>query len=338
MTPEIFTHSNRFSLESGQALSGFQLAYHTWGTLNERGDNVIWICHALTGNSNVPEWWPNMVGPGLIFDTDNYLVVCANMLGSCYGSTGPLSINPSTQQSYFHDFPQVTTLDMAKSLDILREYLGIKHIELITGGSMGGQQALSWAVLRPGIFSKIIPMATNAFHSPWGIAFNEAQRMAIAADPSWKQSTEKAGTNGMKAARASAMLSYRHYDTFTHTQKEEDINKQDHYKASSYLQHMGKKIEERFNAYSYWVLSKAMDSHHVGRPFGSVEIALKRIQANALIIGLDTDILFPVSEQLFLAQHIQKATFKEVKSLYGHDGFLVETDQIGKLIRDFLVA
>ena len=325
-----------FHLESGEVLTEFQLQYSTWGSLNPSGTNVIWVCHALTGNSNIDDWWPNMIGPGAPLDTDQYFVVCVNMIGSCYGSTGPLSINPINQRPYYHTFPEITTFDMANAQSLLRTHLGIASIHVIVGGSMGGQQALAWATLEPMLFTYLIPIATNAFHSPWGIAFNEAQRMAIEADPSWQDSSPSSGLRGMVAARATAMLSYRHYQSFGDTQSEKTFEKRDEFRASSYQRYQGEKLADRFNAFSYWTLSKAMDSHNLGRKFGGPGSALKRITSKSLVIGIDSDILFPLAEQQYLADHIQRSVLEVVPSSYGHDGFLIETEKIGKLIRDFI--
>ena len=316
-----FNHDVPFQLESGEIIPRLQLEYQSWGTLNKAKDNVIWVCHALTGNADVPDWWPDMVGPGLPFDTNRFFVICANMPGSCYGSTGPLSLHPESDKPWFHAFPALTTLDMAKAFDLLRQYLDIQRIELVSGGSMGGQVLLSWAVWKPFLFNKIAPLATNAFHSPWGIAFNEAQRMAIETDPSWKLKNPYAGKVGMRAARATAMLSYRHYRGFFEKQFDPDFEKTDDYLASSYLQHMGDKIAARFNAFSYWTLSKAMDAHQLGRGFGGTEAALKRIASQALVISIESDMLFPVEEQEYLARHIPDARLEVVSSPYGHDGF-----------------
>jgi homoserine O-acetyltransferase len=225
---------------------------------------------------------------------------------------------------------------MARAFDLLRQHLGIRKIALSIGGSMGGQIVLSWAIIEPELFKRIVPVATNAFHSPWGIAFNEAQRMAIEADPSWLTRSPEAGLAGMRAARATAMLSYRHYIAFAQKQPDADHNKIDNYKAASYLQYMGKKIASRFDTFSYWVLSKAMDSHHVGRGYTSAQEALSRVSASAMVIGVNTDILFPPEEQTFIAEHIPHSRLEIIPSDYGHDGFLVETETIGALVKSFL--
>ena len=211
----------------------------------------------------------------------------------------------------------------------------IEQIYTVIGGSLGGQQALEWAIQQPDRIQNLIIVATNAYHSPWGIAFNEAQRMAIRADETYNQNIPEGGRNGLKAARAMALLSYRNYDTYTKTQREEDISKKDNFRASSYQNYQGEKLVNRFNAYAYMSLSKSMDSHNVGRYRGSVEEALALVKAKTLVVGISSDILFPVSEQRFMAQHIPGATYQEIDSLYGHDGFLIETGQLTQLIEAF---
>ena len=333
---KVYRYSQPFHLQAGGQLPGFELAYQCWGKLNAERDNVVWICHALTGNTDVAAWWPGMVGPGKLFDTDRYMVVCANVLGGCYGSTGPLSINPVSYKPFYHRFPVLTVSDAVAAFDQLRKNLGIRSLEMLVGGSLGGQQAVEWAVSNPELVKKLVLLATNAKHSPWGIAFNETQRMAIANDSSWKTNKEDAGIEGLKTARAIAMLSYRTYKIYNEKQEEQHPRPLDVYKASSYQQYQGQKLAERFNAYTYWILSKMMDSHDVGRNFNSTEEALSQVQANTLVIGVDSDILFPVEEQRFLAEHIPAASFRLIHSDFGHDGFLVETEAVSKAILEEL--
>ncbi|MBO9701495.1 MAG: homoserine O-acetyltransferase [Sporocytophaga sp.] len=335
MENKTFTYKNNFVLESGQVLENLTIQYSTFGKLNSRKDNVIWVCHALTANSEVHTWWYGLVGEDKFFNPEKHFIVCANILGSCYGTSGPLNVNPQTGKQYFLDFPQVTIRDMVNAHIVLKEELGISKIHSCIGGSLGGQQAMEWAIIAPDTIENLILLATNAFHSPWGIAFNESQRMAIQADSTWQECREDAGQDGLKAARAIALLSYRNYNTYVSTQKETDDNKLDNYKASSYQNYQGVKLVNRFNCHSYLYLSKAMDSHHVGRGRGGAEVALKAIKSNTLVIGIKTDILFPVCEQIFLAQNIVGAEYQEIDSLYGHDGFLIETEKIAHILKDF---
>lgn len=331
----LFKYANNFELESGASLSGFQLQYTTLGNLNADKSNVVWVCHALTGSSNFTDWWRELFREGAFFDPEEYFIIAANTLGGCYGSTGPLSLNPETQKSYYHDFPQVTNHDIVRAFDLLRQELGFKSVHTLIGGSLGGQQVLEWAIQKPAVFQHIIPIACNAFHSPWGIAFNESQRMAIETDSTWQENDHQAGINGLKTARAIGMISYRHHQTYFHTQSEKTADKTDDYRAASYQRYQGQKLASRFNAFTYWHLSKAMDSHHVGRNRNSVESALRKITARTLVVGIDSDILFPIHEQKFLADQIPDATLKIIASRYGHDGFLVEFNQLNEIITTF---
>lgn len=333
-----FDYKYSFPLESGESLPGFQLAYTTRGTLNDEGSNVVWICHALTGNADPGDWWGGMVGQGKYFNPENHFIVCANVLGSCYGSTGPLSTNPSTGRPFHHDFPALTIRDMVEALDLLRQELGIEKIHTCIGGSLGGEQAVEWAILRPQLIENLVLIAASAVASPWCIAFNEAQRMAIEADPTWIEQRDDAGTAGMRAARAMAMISYRNYDTYGFTQALDNNEQLDGYKAASYQRYQGEKIADRFNAFTYWTLSKVMDSHNVGRNRGSILNALNQIKARTLVVGIRSDLLFPPTEQQFLARHIPEATYEEIDSLYGHDGFLIEFRPLAGIMRKWVTA
>ncbi len=331
-----FDYKYSFPLESGQQLPGFRLAYTTRGTLNETASNVVWVCHALTGNADAGDWWGGMVGPGKFFDPAHNFIVCANVLGSCYGSTGPLSVNAETGQPYYHDFPAVTIRDIVAALDLLRQELGIEKIKTCIGGSVGGEQALEWAIMQPAVIENVVVIAASAVASPWCIAFNEAQRMAIEADPTWHERRPDAGVAGMKAARAMAMISYRNYDTYGFTQALDNNEQLDGYKAATYQRYQGDKIADRYNAFTYWTLSKVMDSHNVGRNRGSILNALGQIKARALVVGISSDLLFPPTEQQFLARHIPDATYQEIDSLYGHDGFLIEFRPLANIIRKWM--
>jgi len=335
-----FTYNQPIELESGKALPAYHLAYTTLGTLNAAKSNVVWIFHALTANAVPLEWWSGLVGEGKLFDPHEHFIVCVNMPGSCYGSIGPLDINPQTKEPYYHDFPFFTTRDMIRAYKPLREFLGIEKIHIGIGGSMGGQQLLEWAVEEPELFEYIFPLATNAQHSPWGIAFNTTQRMCIEADSSWKEKDPLAGIEGMKAARATALISYRHYDAYQQSQPRAPefpfgIRWDG---AASYQRYQGEKLARRFNAFSYYVLSQSMDSHDVSRYRGSLAGTLSGIRAKMLTIGIQTDILFPVGEQEFLAAHVPGGKCTIIESPYGHDGFLLEFSQLEKLITDFLPA
>lgn len=333
-TPAIFRHSAAFTLECGITIPGYHLAYNTYGTLKE--NNVVWIFHALTANSDPAEWWPGLVGKGKLFDPARYFIVCVNMPGSCYGSVGPLEQIHGSREFYYHAFPFFTTRDMVRAYQPLKQQLGISKIHIGIGGSMGGQQLLEWAIEEPALFEHIIPIATNAWHSPWGKAFNESQRWCIESDPSWKKRSPDAGLAGMKLARSVALLSYRHYQTYDLFQNDENNGSLTGFKAASYQQYQGEKLSKRFNAFSYYALSRSMDSHHVGRHRKDAATALQQITAAALVIGLTSDLLFPLSEQKYLVTHIPNAKYAEIDSVYGHDGFLLEYEAIEKEITRFL--
>jgi homoserine O-acetyltransferase/O-succinyltransferase len=336
LSGRVFSYTDEFLLESGRSLPGFQLFYTTWGTLNEDRSNVIWVCHAFTGNAFVKDWWDGLFGEGKTFDPAKHFIVCANSLGSCYGSTGPLSLNPDTGKPYYHAFPTLSVLDTVKAFEILRQELGIEQIQVLIGASLGGQQALEWAIEYPEVTKRLVQVAANARQTPWAIAFNETQRMAIEQDVTWQLDTDDAGLQGMRTARAIALLSYRTYKAYNQAQRDPSEERKRHYRAATYQQYQGEKLAQRFNAFSYWQLTKMMDHHHVGRNRGSLEEALRRVQAETLIIGVDTDVLFPVNEQRFVARHISNVTLEIIHSPAGHDGFLLETTHISQALDTFL--
>jgi homoserine O-acetyltransferase len=323
------------TLESGEELTGVEVAYRTFGTLNAAQDNVVWVCHALTANADVLSWWPGLFGLECHFDPADWFIVCANVLGSCYGSTSPLSPAPDTGAPRYQQFPLLTIRDLVAAHEALRQHLGLTQIHTLIGGSLGGQQALEWAIQLPDVFENLVLLATNAQHSPWGIAFNEAQRLAIFADPTYYQSTPDGGAAGLRAARAMALLSYRSYGAYEETQAEPTDEKIDGFRASAYQQYQGDKLVARFNAYTYVALSKAMDSHNVGRGRGGVVAALRQVRARTLVLGITSDVLFPPTEQQLLARHIPGAIYAEMNSRFGHDGFLIETAQITHFLERF---
>lgn len=335
MNTKIYQHIKPFRLESGKKINNLQIAYHTYGALNPKKDNVVWVCHALTANSDVFDWWKGLFGRNDLFNPKEHFIVCANILGSPYGSSNPLNENLATGLPYYLSFPQFTVRDMSAAHKLLADHLELQHIGVIIGGSLGGQQALEWTITEPDRIKKMILLATNAQHSSWGIAFNESQRLAIASDRTFYAQLPEGGKKGLKAARSIALLSYRSYETYAATQIEVNNDKTDGFKSSSYQSYQGEKLVNRFNAYSYWYLSKAMDSHNVGRGRNSVEDALKQIKAKTFVIGIKTDVLFPLEEQRFLARHIPSAQFVELNSIYGHDGFLIETEVLSSEIGNF---
>jgi homoserine O-acetyltransferase len=336
MEQKIFQYHQSFSLESGAMLPCFHLAYTTYGKLNENKDNVVWIFHALTANSCPHEWWTEMIGENKIFDPEKDFIICVNMPGSCYGSISPLDVNPQTHLPYYKNFPFFTPRDMIRSYRFLKDELSIKKIKIGIGGSMGGQQLLEWAIEEPMLFENIILLATNAVHSAWGKAFNASQRMAIEADATWNDENENAGKKGMEVARSIGLLSYRNATAYNKTQTDESNEMLEHFKSESYQKYQGEKLSARFNAYSYYVLSKGMDAHNVGRGRGGIIHALSLIKAKTLVLSLEGDILFPQEEQDFLAKYISGAKQQFIASDYGHDGFLLEWKQISEAVKKMI--
>ncbi len=323
-----------FQTESGAVIPHLGITYHTYGTLNKEGDNVIWVCHALTANSDVEAWWPGMVGKGLLLDTSTYYIVCANILGSCYGTTGPADINPLTGSPWLNSFPDITIRDLVNAHEILRLHLGINGIHTVIGASIGGFQALEYSIMYPDLIRHLVFIASSVRQTPWAIAFNESQRLAVEADESFIANNPEGGQKGLKAARAVALLSYRSAFAYNLTQKD-DNDKTDSFKASSYQSYQGDKLVRRFNPYSYYRLTKLSDTHNIGRGRGGIGKALRRIKADVLAIGISSDFLFPVAEPKLLADGVEGAFYAEIDSLYGHDGFLIETQVITGVLRDF---
>ncbi len=332
----IYNYPKHFKLESGKQIHNLQIAYQTYGKLNARQDNVIWVCHALTANADVFEWWDGLFGQNSLFNPNDHYIICANVLGSHYGTTSPLSKNPVNGLPYYLSFPQFTVRDFVSAHQLLASHLGIERIKVLIGGSLGGQQAVEWAINEPNKIKNLILVATNAVHSPWGIAFNESQRLAITTDRTFFANQPNGGSKGLKTARSIALLSYRTYSAYGNTQVESITDKSDNFRASSYQNYQGEKLINRFNAYSYYYLTKAMDSHNVGRNRKSIVDALKLIKANTLVIGIENDLLFPISEQKYLADHIDGAEFFTLHSDYGHDGFLIETNTLTHVIGNFI--
>ncbi len=336
----VFNYENPFTLESGVTLPGYHLAYTTHGKLNADKKNVVWIFHALTANSNPLEWWPGLVGDGKFFDPAKYFIICANKPGSPYGSISPLSVNPQTNQLYYHDFPVFTIRDMIRTFQHLKDHLGIRKIFIALGGSTGGMQLLEWAIEEPELFEHIVPIATNAILSPWAIAFNASQRMAIEADATWLERRADAGQKGLAAARSIALLSYRYYNGYDITQPRDKsfvtLGNDVTYAADNYQRYQGLKLVNRFNAICYYRLSQSMDSHDVGKNRGGVEKALRRITAKTLVIGITSDVLYPITEQEYLQKKILGAELLSISSDFGHDGFLLEYEKIETALKRFI--
>ncbi len=330
-TIKIYHHNAPFVLESGEVLQELTIAYSTYGEMAPARDNVVWVCHALTANSDVQDWWPHTVETGAILDPASHFVVCANILGSPYGTTAPLHTNPETGEPYYGDFPKYTIRDIVEAHNILAEYLEIGHIDVILGCSVGGFQALEWAVNEPERFAMMVLVATDAKASPWSVAINETMRMAIEGDPTFGERRDDAAMEGLATARALALLTYRGPHGYNITQQNPDDRTTNH-RAQSYQRYQGEKLCNRYNAYSYYSILNCFDTHNSGRGRGGVDAALNMIKAKTYIVGITTDILFPPNEMRELTSRIKGAVYYEIESLFGHDGFLVEYEQFNNLL------
>lgn len=337
--PNFYRHSRHFRLESGEQLDELIIAYHTYGTLSENRDNVVWVCHALTANSDVADWWPHTVETGRFLDPAKWFVVCANILGSHYGTTGPLHVNPRTGTPYYADFPAYTMRDIVSAHRILADALGIDRIHALVGSSVGGFQAVEWAVEEPERFDRLILIATDAKASPWAIAIDETQRMAILSDATYGEPRPDAAMKGLAAARAIGLLSYRGPEGYNLTQQNRAEAPEELFplhRAVTYQRYQGEKLCRRYNAYSYMAILNAFDTHDAGRGRGGLDAALARIKCPVIVVGLTTDIIFTPSEMKALAAKIPGAVYREISSPFGHDGFLVEHEQLNQIINPFI--
>lgn len=322
---------DNFAFEAGGRLDRVRVVYHTSPA---RRGRVVWICHALTANSDPEDWWPEMVGPGKFFDTERDFIVCVNMLASPYGSSGPASVDPETRRPYFFDFPSVTVHDMVAAMAEVRRSLAIERVNLLVGSSIGGFQAVEWAVTEPDLFDQAAFIATSPRVSPYLSAGIETQRMALETDPSFREAASlTGGAAGLRCARAQALISYRSFQGYGLTQAEPDDDTLFASRAASYERYQGEKLIRRgFDAYSYYYLCNAVDSHNVGRGRGGVAAALGRIRAKTIVASIDSDCIFPPSEIETWASYIPGSVYKRLTSSFGHDGFLLETEQLRDLL------
>ena len=328
-----------FTLESGESLPGITVAYHTYGTLNERKDNAVWVMHALTANSEVADWWPHTVEKGKFLDPEKYFVICANVLGSCYGSTGPGTPLPPDGRPLYNDFPLLTVRDMVKAHRLLCARLGITRLKAIIGSSLGGFQALEWLVSDPDITEKAVLCATDYQCRPWLAAINKAMYMAIEADADFGTPSLGAARKGLEAARAIALLSYRSHSAYDMTQRDpEGARNPFERRVHSYQAYQGKKLADRFDVYSYLRMCRSSDTHDVSRGRGSFADALGRIKARCLVVAVSSDILFPPQYHTEMASMIPGAEYAVIHSDFAHDGFLIEHEQLDALIQNFYLT
>ena len=319
-----------FELESGTSLPRVRIAYRTWGTLDEDGSNAVLVCHALTGSADVDLWWGGLLGPGRALDPDKDFIVCSNVLGSCHGTTGPSSPRPDGGGLWGPDFPAVTVRDMVRLQATLLDALGVRRLRLVLGGSLGGMQVLEWALLYPDRVEAIAPIATSGRHSAWCIALSEAQRQAIQVDP----------VLGLAVARAIAMCTYRSRASFE-ARFGRRLREPGLFEVESWLQHHGEDLATRFDADAYVTLTRAMDSHDVahGRETrGTYEEVLRSIDVPALVVTIDSDILYPPEEQIELASLLPAARLATLRSPHGHDAFLIDVEALNNLVAGFRAA
>lgn len=327
--------SEEFRFEAGGSIPEMDLVYYTSPREYTPGEKVVWVCHALTGNANPEDWWPGMLGDGKMFDPAKFYIVCVSMICSPYGECGPAAINPATGKPYLLDFPRTTVRDMVRAEILVRKYLGIEKIDLILGPSIGGFQATEWVIMEPDVVKKAVFLATASRCAPYVTAFNESQRMAIRADRTFLEAESiEGGREGLKCARSIALISYRSFMGYNLTQSEFDDDFLFTERAASYQRYQGEKLVKRnFDAYSYYYLTYALDSMNVGRGRGGMPKALSTIKAECTVIAITSDTLFPPEHSRKTASELGRAKYYEIESMYGHDGFLIENDQLEAILK-----
>ena len=329
----------RFRFESGTEFTEVPVAYQSWGELNRDRNNVVLVCHSLTSDTAVDEWWSGVIGPGRALDTDRYFVICANAIGSPYGTLSPLTRNPRTGRPYGPDLPTPSLRDTVALHRLLLEALGVAQIAFPIGGSMGGMQVLEWG-FHGDYVRALVPIGVGGRHSAWCIAWSEAQREAIRRDPDWQggRYAEGAGpVHGLSIARMMAMISYRSFHSFEQRfgRTREPERAPPRFSMENYLHHQGRKLVERFDANCYLCLTESMDTHDVSRDRGEYRETLRGIEQPALVIGIESDLLYPLAEQRELSEHMRRAELVVLEAPHGHDSFLIELDMINAIVTDW---
>ena len=353
-----------FALEGGGLLQGLSIAYETWGELSPDRDNAVLVCHALTGDSHAagglatghptPGWWEGAIGPGRAVDTNRYFVVCVNVLGGCQGSTGPASPHLDDGRPWASRFPVVSIRDMVRTQATVADHLGIDRWAVVVGGSMGGMQVLEWGVMYPDRVGALVPIATAAAASAQQIGWWSSGRRAIRMDPRWRGGEyydARPGDGpheGLATARMMSMMTFRSDDVFSTRFGRQTVEPVDgfwlwqRFEVERYLEYQGVKLVRRFDANSYLILTKAMDLHDLARGRGGYEPAFARLRAPLLSVGISSDILYPPHQSreiVELARHQGvDARYAELDSPHGHDAFLIETDQLSGILREFLTS
>ena len=362
VAPGDFVYTKPFAFASGQTLPGFTLRYETYGSLNATRDNVILICHALSGDHHCagvhssqdrkPGWWNNLIGPGKAVDTNRFHVVCANVLGGCQGSTGPSSIDPASGRPYGLTFPFVTILDMVRAQKLLLDHLGVSELHAVIGGSMGGMQAQLFAIEYPAFTRRMLAMATTAREGAQAIAFNEVGRQAIMQDPEWNRGDYSKGGGprvGLAIARMMAHITYVSDASmdrkFGRRRKSEAANGNSYnfdlqFEVEGYLRHQGQSFINRFDANTYLYITRALDHFDLPEAYGSLEAAFAPVLAETLVVGFTSDWLFPPEQNRAIALALLRAgkrvSYAELATDLGHDSFLLESEELYALVRGFL--
>jgi homoserine O-acetyltransferase len=350
-----FAKDEPFALESGGSLRPVNLRYAVYGSLSERRDNAILVCHALSLSARAGDWWPQLFGEYGIFDLSRDCVICANVIGSCYGSTGPRTIQqtgPATGKAFGASFPLVTVRDWVSSQAPLLDHLGVERLRAVIGGSIGGMQAIQWAIDRPERVENCIAIGAAPL-TAMGLALNHLQRLAIVNDANWRNGEYEAGEGpnaGLALARELAMISYKSEKLFAErfarnpNRSGEDPLRSlaGRYDIGGYLDYQGAIFTRRFDANSYLLITKAMDNFHPARGYESERAALERVRARVLLVGISSDWLFPPGEVKALAERMREVNagveYAELQSTHGHDGFLAEPDAFAPIVRKFLGA
>jgi len=327
-----------FTLESGIDVPDVQVAFRTWGRLASDGGNAVLVCHALTGSADADAWWTGLFGPGKALDPDRDFIVCSNVLAGCYGTSGPIQPHPEDGQPWGSRFPVVTVRDMVRLQAALLDHLGVGELQLVLGPSLGGMQVLEWAASYPERVKAMAPIGVSGRHSAWCIAIGETQRRAIMLDPAWcdgRYAPDRPPRHGLAVARMMAMVSYRSWENFDSrfARKRQDWDNQ--FAVSSYLNYQGEKLYRRFDANTYVRLTQAMDSHDLARGRKEYAELLAALNMPALIVSVDSDVLYPPREQEELAELLPAARYRLLHTPAGHDGFLIETDALSDMILEF---
>jgi homoserine O-acetyltransferase/O-succinyltransferase len=335
---QVWRPGTTFILESGLEIPGVQVAYRTWGRLAADGGNAVLVCHALTGSADADVWWTGLFGPGKALDPDRDFIICSNVLAGCYGTSGPIQPHPEDGEPWGSRFPVVAVRDMVRLQAALLDHLGVGELQLVLGPSLGGMQVLEWAASYPERVKAMAPIGVSGRHSAWCIAIGEAQRRAIMLDPDWcdgRYPPDRPPRHGLAVARMMAMVSYRSWENFDSRFARKRQDWDDQFAVSSYLNYQGEKLYRRFDANTYVRLTQAMDSHDLARGRGDYAEVLAALKMPALVVSVDSDVLYPPREQAELAGSLPEARYEVLHTPAGHDGFLIETDALSDMILAF---